>query len=273
MKRKIKILYLLVLLPLLIPLKTNALTGSIGINCNKTGMSVNAEAVCTITGTVGATEKVSALKLVISVNNNLEVVSFVTNSIWQGDHDYTNLNLYTDSNKSGTFNIGQLTVRAKSNATVGQNGIISITDVVFNDENFEKINIESVTQNLKILSSIDTLSSLTITEETIEFNADTLTYDLTIDKESITIEATATDSNATVEGTGIKTLKHGTNEFQIIVTSEGGTSKIYTLNINRPGGVKTEENPKTGSNYSSIIVVITTLGVGIYLFIKKPRKI
>lgn len=69
------------------------------------------------------------------------------------------------------------------------------------------------------------------------------TYNVTVpySTEKINIYAKATDSKATVTGTGAKTLKEGSNSFSVKVTAaDKKTTKTYTLNITR----KSEENEK-----------------------------
>ncbi len=244
MKRKIKILYLLVLLPLLIPLKTNALTGSIGINCNKTSLNPGESTACTLTGTVSG-DTVSGLSTIISLGNNLEFVNFTKNSDWQGDDGTLNIDLYISSNKSGTFNIGTLTIKAANSVTGGASTTVSLINTIFTDSSFAINNIADQARNIRIKSTINTLSSLSVSGATINFNANTLSYDVTIDSQSTTINAVGVDSNSTVTGAGNKTLNYGKNTFNIIVTSESGTKKTYTINVTRPDNRSSNNNLST----------------------------
>ena len=244
MKRKIKILYLLVLLPLLIPLKTNALTGSIGINCNKTSLNPGESTACTLTGTVSG-DTVSGLSTIISLGSNLEFVNFTKNSDWQGDDGTLNIDLDISSNKSGTFNIGTLTIKAANSVTGGASTTVSLINTIFTDSSFAINNIADQARNIRIKSTINTLSSLSVSGATINFNANTLSYDVTIDSQSTTINAVGVDSNSTVTGAGNKTLNYGKNTFNIIVTSESGTKKTYTINITRPDNRSSNNNLST----------------------------
>ena len=67
------------------------------------------------------------------------------------------------------------------------------------------------------------------------FTPNKLTYDVTVplDVESIEVYATASDSKASISGTGKKNLEEGLNEFEIVVTAEDGTVKTYTINVTR----------------------------------------
>lgn len=85
--------------------------------------------------------------------------------------------------------------------------------------------------NLSKNSNIKTLSvdgyELTNTEEN--------TYELVVMNNitKINISATAEDSKATVTGTGEKQLEIGLNIFDVIVVSESGAKKSYTIKVTR----------------------------------------
>ena len=83
----------------------------------------------------------------------------------------------------------------------------------------------------------DTLDSITLSKGTLSpvFNKNTLKYTTTVSEDtgSIKIDAKATSSKATISGTGTKTLERGENTFKIVVTSEKGNKKTYTIVVNR----------------------------------------
>ena len=102
------------------------------------------------------------------------------------------------------------------------------------------------------LSTDATLKNLGITPNDFTgFKKATTTYNVAVPKstEKISIYATPTDKNATVTGTGSKTLKVGKNTFNIKVTAEDKkTTKTYTLNITR----KSEDELSTDANLSNL---------------------
>ncbi len=81
------------------------------------------------------------------------------------------------------------------------------------------------------------LDSIVVDNNTslIEFYPWELTYDIELSKEydEVLIEATPKSSEATLVGTGMIKLKPGLNEHKIVVSTEDGASKTYTLNITR----------------------------------------
>jgi hypothetical protein len=81
------------------------------------------------------------------------------------------------------------------------------------------------------------LATLTVSAGTLTpaFNKDSLTYRVEVagSVESITIEATAEDSKATVEGVGTQTLAEGASFYGVEVTAEDGTTKTYEVTVVR----------------------------------------
>ena len=68
------------------------------------------------------------------------------------------------------------------------------------------------------------------------FSKETLSYTLSNQsnsKTSIKLDATLSDSKATVSGLGTKNLIVGDNSFDIIVTAEDGSKNTYTVNVRR----------------------------------------
>lgn len=81
------------------------------------------------------------------------------------------------------------------------------------------------------------LSSLSVDSEKIvpDFNPETLAYSLSVDAtvSKINIKATAEASTSTVTGTGEVNLSTGINTFPIVVTSEDGQIRTYTLSVSK----------------------------------------
>jgi len=83
-------------------------------------------------------------------------------------------------------------------------------------------------------SSDNTLKSLSVEGQNISFDKNNTTYNLSVgnDIKKIKINAEASNSKATVTGTGEKDVKEGDNKFDIVVTAENGDKKTYTINVN-----------------------------------------
>ena len=76
------------------------------------------------------------------------------------------------------------------------------------------------------------------------FTPGTTTYNVTVpeDVESVEVYATAQDSNASISGTGNKTLEYGENALNVVGTAEDGTIETYTINVAREGEETNETN-------------------------------
>lgn len=79
------------------------------------------------------------------------------------------------------------------------------------------------------------LSSITLSDGSIKFDKNTLTYDIIVDYETtgIEVKASAEDSKATITGNGTHNLNVGNNVIKITIKAEDKSERIYTLNINR----------------------------------------
>lgn len=82
-----------------------------------------------------------------------------------------------------------------------------------------------------------------------EFNKDTLEYttELPADATKIEINASKEDSYASITGTGEKEVQEGENRFEIVVTSETGSSKTYVIiaNVKDNNPIEKEVDGKT----------------------------
>ena len=131
MKKKLCYLILLSLM-LIIPINAKALTGSVSITCDKESYGMNDTATCSVKGT--SNEEVYSISASI-VDTSNATIEFITDSAWQGNGDEGNIQLYTDTGKNGTFNIGTLKVKLKDASTSDTSLGLEIKDVKFGDTN------------------------------------------------------------------------------------------------------------------------------------------
>lgn len=84
-------------------------------------------------------------------------------------------------------------------------------------------------------SSNNALSSLTVSAGTLTpaFDPAVTEYTLSLPQgtEKLTLTATPSDSNATVQGDGELTLQEGENTLPLVVTAEDGSAKAYTITV------------------------------------------
>lgn len=79
------------------------------------------------------------------------------------------------------------------------------------------------------------LRNLVVSETDITYEEGKTTYSATVPKDvsSVFITAQTNDANATLIGTGEKSLAYGLNTFYLNVTSNGGKTQDYVINITR----------------------------------------
>jgi hypothetical protein len=113
--------------------------------------------------------------------------------------------------------------------------------------------------NTTTKSSNADLSNLGITPNDFKgFTSATTSYEVTVpeDTEEIEVYASAQNANATITGTGKKTLEKGENKVEVIVTAEDGTQKTYTINIIREVVDEQEEteNKEEGKGLTKLTI-------------------
>ena len=122
--------------------------GQLNLSCDKTIGSGGENIHCIVTGTVASTSQVSSLSSQIRLSDNLEFVSFTTDSIWQGTGNDGNIQLYTAENKSSTFAIGSFSVKIKEGVS-NTTETIELVDNYFYDELFEEQEVQDVNVEIK----------------------------------------------------------------------------------------------------------------------------
>ena len=219
---------------------------------------------CPATSTVGSTINcnvvvdsdidLSAVGTRLRLSSNLELVKFTTDSVWQGTGDNGNIQLYAFPNQKGKVNLGVASIKVLGNQN-SSTGTISLENTIFYRADFTGMNGNNTSFNLKILSTNNNLSRITLDKGNLtpSFRQDILKYQLTLDSSNVTIGAVAEDKSAVVSGIGPKELNYGENIFTITVTSEAGTKKEYQISITRPSkeqdnSGKKEDNVKNPSH-------------------------
>ena len=135
-----------------------------------------------------------------------------------------------NSGKTGNFTIGILTLKVNSA------GSVQIKNLDASDTAFNSYNAGTRTANIRVMSTVDTLGGLTIDGGTLSpaFSSTTYNYTATVNSSTVTINALKGDNYQTITGGGVKNLNYGVNTFNVIATSESGSSKTYVITITRP---------------------------------------
>ena len=149
----------------------------------------------------------------------------------------TGFSLDSANGKSGTFGILSLTFKATSSFRTGESSTISFSNLTGASDSSRLSatgSQKTITVNIP-KSDNSNLSTLKVDGNNISgFSVSNLKYDLgNTDSDSIEISAVAQDNKATVSGTGKKSLSYGKNTFNVVVKAENGSTKTYTITINR----------------------------------------
>lgn len=251
---------------LLFPISVSALSGSVSISCNSTSIEVGSSTSCTLYGY--SNEGVSAVAASLTAGGSISISNINTSSNWEGNGSDGNIQLYTDSNMSGSFGIVSFTVTGNSvgSGTINVGGI-KFSDASFNENDISGISLyitvnekyvpkpdptpttpntvttpsnnsgsnssNNVTDNKK--SNDASLKSLVIKGVNFEFSKDKLEYDVevsnNVDKLDITADVNNDKAKLTIPSD--LSLKVGNNSFIIVVEAEDGTKSEYKINVKR----------------------------------------
>lgn len=225
MKRYIYILMMFLLLPL-------------GVKAASVGTSLscpsNANAGSTITCNIKVTPNGFNLggfqaKFVIAGGT---FSSFSASSGWTVySSSASGISITTNTTYPSATTVGSVKFKMPSSG----NMVVKLTNIAASDDKYNSYDGSSVSATIRVKSNVNTLSSLSVSGYTLtpSFNPNTTSYAVNTDNSSITINATKSDSRASVSGMGTKNINYGKNTFNIVVKAEDGNSKTYTIVVNR----------------------------------------
>lgn len=237
MKKK----YLLIFTLLMLPFSVKAASVAVTVNCPS-----SAKASSTISCSISAKPTGSDLK---GLQANY--------SITGGSYDSISANagwvLYSNSavgfSVSGNSAIKENTKVATLKLKMPSSGSLSIklNNVIGTDSAYKTITGSANSVTVRVQSNDNNLSALSLSSGSLSpvFNSNTTSYSATVNTSSVVINATKSDSNAKISGTGTKKLVYGKNTFKVVVTSESGIAKTYTIVVNRPDNRSTNNYLKS----------------------------
>ena len=238
----ISLLFIIVISPYI----ANAKSVSVTISC-PSAANQNSKVDCKITVTSDTT--VNGL----SGNYSLNGLSYVNFTPQNGFTTYSSsasgFAVGNNEGKSGTFTIGIVTLQ------VNNSGSIQINNLDASDTEFASYNIGSKSASIRLKSTNNNLSSLSLSNGSLSpgFNPNTTSYSATIDSSNVTINASKGEEHQSIDGAGYKNLNYGNNTFDIHVTSESGNRKTYKITIHRPDNRSDNNNLKSlSTNHGNI---------------------
>lgn len=177
----------------------------------------------------------------VTVNSNTPLVSIEGSMSCSGAGVSTGLDLrYDDSSNSVKSKNYSLAVRPTATGTITcSTSGTRITNM--SSDNWIGLNNASVTINVgsqtavapKKYSTNNNLKSLSVEGAKIDFNKDTLEYNIEVENNvnKVKIDASTEDTKARVDGIGEREVKEGANKLEVVVTAENGNTKTYTINV------------------------------------------
>ena len=177
-----------------------------------------------------------------SNNNNLKKLSVSnTNISFNGGQSYTATveNSVTSVNITAEAEHGKATVTGTGNKTLkeGSNSfVVSVKAENGTVKSYTVTIIRKYAEGAQVtLSSNNNLKSLSVSNVNLNFSANTLAYNVSVDNtvEKITVQYELEDSKATATLVADEKLKVGTNKIEVLVVAENGNSKTYTITVVR----------------------------------------
>ena len=145
------------------------------IECTKTKLSPSSTVNCSIKGK-NFTNKVSSISAKISVGNNLTMKNITfDNKQWKGSIEKDSIDLYTAENKTGNFTIATFTLNT-SNVSSGYNSTINLKKINISNEKFDTTTYTDEFLSIRIMSNINLLKDLKVSNTSLQFKDTTKTY-------------------------------------------------------------------------------------------------
>lgn len=222
MKNKLIIIFTFLLM---LPTTVFAASGTVKVTSSSTKVTLN-----------------NTVTVTVKVNSSDDTIALVVFGL---SYDKTKLSLisgnpYIEESSDGTSSSKSYTYKFKA-ISVGKASIKLDNPRIggWNSENWLNVSKSDLTLTIKEpvvinYSSDNNLKSLSVEgfDITPVFNKSTLEYSVTLKPTttSIKVNATLSDSKAKLSGVGDVEVKEGTNQINVVVTAENGTSKTYVIN-------------------------------------------
>lgn len=213
---------------------------TITLDCDKDSINSGDEFSCKIVGHFS--NNVSGFSTSVSVSDDIEIVNIVSEwdaAIKSIESDNTIVLADDENTITGDVNIANINLKNKGNNKDDSTIKLQKVSIAYEDGGISKdMDISDVVKNIHIKSSNSYLSSLSISDASIDFKSNITEYSIdSLEQSVITISATSSIASSTITGDlGEQKLEYGKNIFKVTVTSEDGNSTTYTINIYRPSG-------------------------------------
>lgn len=194
--------------------------------------------------------------------------------------------LYRNTGVNEKIGLIRMTFNNKNNLKEGK-ALIKLKDIKVSDLS-KDIALADISKEISYAGSGEEatntntyLDKITINGKELDFKQDELNYEIVVsnDTEEIKLDAISQDNAVTVTGTGNHELNVGSNEFDITVLGSDGSTRTYTVTVNREGANANNNDEslfiKSSDNEKGFIKYIPYIGGGIliigiiFLFVRK----
>lgn len=185
---------------------------SISISATATSLTVGNSATITVTGS-------DAIGRVNVSSSNSNIISVNKGSLWIEGSDKFTITAKAVGNATITITPVDMSTASGQTASVGARSITIYSKAVYVDTRSKNNN----------------LATLTIENHELAFDTNNTNYslDVSYDVETLNINATASDTKASVKVEGNTGLVPGENVVKVICIAENGTQKIYEIKVNK----------------------------------------
>ena len=199
-------------------------------------------------------------------NNNVSTSIKINNYGIGGDEPISDNSSSNNSNNDVVYEYPKEEVNNSNNT--------SSSNLVFASNRVDNTSSNSV--SYISLSNDNYIKELIIKDYEIDFNKDTLEYSITVDSDvdSLDLNIVLSDDSASYEVIGNEKFKTGKNVVSIVVTSEDGSERTYTINVNKKkANDKKESDSDSNSSRVVIIILIILIIIGlIYVIFKDDEE-
>lgn len=250
--KRIKKIFMAILIGLLFPCIVNAASGSINIASSSTVVVGNK---VTVTVTISSGTKMGSWQM--SLNYDKSYLQLTNSTARDGG---TFMIDYAEDpgvlKKTYTFTFKTLKSGTTKLSVDGYRAYVSSDlSALSLSANTKQIRIITQAELEASYSKNNNLSALEVEGFTLtpEFKTDVLEYSVVVPENTkeINIKATVQDKRASVNGIGTQAVNPGTNKFSVVVRAQSGAEKTYVINVE----VK-DENPinvaVNGKNYTVV---------------------
>jgi len=226
MKRGFKYLFIFLLVFCFGMIKVSASSVTMKVSSNKSSVVVGNNV--TVTVTISSSEALGSW--VYTLNYDKNKFSFVPGSYALSETDAGD-----GSKKSVSY---KYTFKAKASGTASFS-LSNYQASLYSKVEFVNVNVSS--SSVKVMTQAELqatysknnyLKSLVVEGYPLDFNKDTLEYNLELENEvtSLNISASLEDSKSSLSGTGVINVSEGLNKIEIVVTAQNGNKRVYIIN-------------------------------------------